>query len=93
MRLPTVCLCVPALAGTVAMPQNDEKCLRWFMIVWLHLLQHQKGDMRLVFMIPPSCLLGLYQAYFQYIQPYRILLFLARISQWSSLGICVSYPV
>ena len=92
MRLPTVCLGVPALAGTVAVPQNDEKCLRWFMIVWLHLLQHQKGDVRLVFLITPSCLLGLHQAYFQYVQPYRILLCLVRISTWSSLGICVSYP-
>ena len=92
MRLPTVYLGVPTLAGTVAVPQNDEKGMRWFRLVWLHLLQHQKGDVRLVFLIPPSCLLGLYQAYFQYIQPYRILLCLARISQWSSLGICVSYP-
>ena len=60
MRMPTVCLCVPALAGTVAVPQNDEKSLRRFRLVWLHLLQHQKGDVRLVFLIPSSCLLGLH---------------------------------
>ena len=60
MRLPTVFLGVATLAVTVAVTQNDEKGMRRLRLVWLHLLQHQKSDVRLVFLITPSCLLGLY---------------------------------
>ena len=53
MILTTVCMGVNYLTGTVAAPQNDEKGLRRFRIVWSHILQYQKGGVWPVFLITP----------------------------------------
>ena len=66
MRLPTVCLGVRALTGILAAPQNDEKGLRWFRIVLLHLLQQQKCGVWPVLLTPPSCIMVFHREYFQY---------------------------
>ena len=57
MILLTLCLSVLALIGAIAASQNDEKCLRRFGIVWLHIPQYQKGGVRPLLLIPPSFLL------------------------------------
>ena len=54
MILPAVCLGMLNLTGTTYVQQNNDKGLRWFGIVWLHLLQYQKGGVQLVLLIPPS---------------------------------------
>ena len=54
MILPTLCLGMLNLTGTTYVQQNNDKGLHWFGIVWLHLLQYQKGGVRLVLLIPPS---------------------------------------
>ena len=56
MRLPTVWMGVLSLIGTVSVPQNDEKCLHWFGIVWSNIPKYQKGGEWLVFIITHSCL-------------------------------------
>ena len=65
MILATVYLVVITLTGTVVAPQNDEKDLDRFGIVWSHILQYRKGGVRLVFLILPSCILRWHQEYFQ----------------------------
>ena len=58
MKLPTLFMGVIALAGTIDAPQNYEKGLCQFVIVWSHPPQYQNGGVRLVFLIPSLCLLG-----------------------------------
>ena len=53
MRLPNLCLSVLTFTGTVAAPQNDEKVLRRFGIVWSHLPQYQKLMCGRCFWFPP----------------------------------------
>ena len=91
--LTILCLRTHALTCVVAGPQNDEKGLRQFGIVWSHLLKYQKFGLRQVLLITPLCLMVCHRAYLQYSRPYIILICLERISWWSSWGICVSYPM
>ena len=65
MRLSTVCLGILPLTGTVAAPQNDEKGQCQFGRVCSHLPQWQRGGVRPVLLIPPSCVMGCHQASFQ----------------------------
>ena len=62
MILTTVCFGMHTFTGTLAAPQNDERGLHWFGIVWLHLLQHQKVGVSQMLLISPLCLLGCPQA-------------------------------
>ena len=55
--------------GKIAAPQNDEKGLRRFGIVWSHLLKYQKYGVRMVLMTTPSCILGCNRAYLKLNQP------------------------
>ena len=55
---PTLCMEMLALAGTIAAPQNDKRGLCRFGIVWSHITKYQKGGVRLVLIIPPSCIMG-----------------------------------
>ena len=57
MRFTILCLGALDLTGTVGVQQSDEKGLRQFGILWLHILQYQKCGVRHVLLIPPSCIL------------------------------------
>ena len=46
------------MIGIIAVPKNGVKGLRQFGIVWLHLQQYQRVDVRTVFIIPLSYILG-----------------------------------
>ena len=51
MILTTLCLDVIYLTGTIYEPKSAEKGLHRFGIVWLHILQYQKGGVRQVLLI------------------------------------------
>ena len=89
MTLSYACLDMLSLTGTLVAPQSDEKNLCWFRIVWSHIPQYQKFGVRKISLIPPSCLIVCYQAYFQCNIPWIILIYLVRISQWPSQIICL----
>ena len=81
-----------SLKDILGVPQNGGRDLRQLGIVLLHLMQCQRGGVQQVCLIPPSCLLEYFQAFFQCSQSSRILTYQARINQCSSQGIYVLFP-
>ena len=67
------CLDMTSLKDIVVVLQNIGKILRHPGIVWLHLLQCQRGGVQQVFIITSSCFLEYRQAFFQCSRSSRIL--------------------
>ena len=86
------CLDVPSLKDIVGVPQSGGIDLRRLDILWLHLLQYQKGGVHQVWLITPSCIMEYRQAFFQCSQSSKILPYQARSNQCSSRGIYVLCP-
>ena len=87
-KFPTVCMGALTLIGIIAMQNNYIKGLCQLRIVWSYLRQYQRGVMWPMFMISLSYLLVYYQEYFQCDQPWITLIYLHRISRWSSQHMC-----
>ena len=83
---------MPFLKDIVVVPQSDGGDMHRLGIVWLHLMQCQKGDVQHVWLIPRSCIMEYCQEFFQCSQSSKILPYQARSNQWSSQGIYVLCP-